>query len=134
MKLVTGLRNALAQAILDVIDASVSNPAALQTYTGTMPEAMGETITDTLLVTHTLPDPAGAVDAGTLTAGAIADQNAVADGTAGWARLVDGDGVEVAYFAVGVTGSGATIEMNSVECVTGVPVRITSFAFIIAGA
>lgn len=134
MKLATTLRSAMATQILNAFDASLTLPAKLEFYTGTMPASMGGTITDTLLAALPLPDPAGAVVTGTFTLSAISDANAIADGTAGWCRVIDGDGGEVGYFAVGPAGSGATVEMNTTACVTGIPVRVTSFSFVLAGA
>ena len=134
MKLISTLRSAMANQILVFLDAAFGFAAEIEFYTGTMPLVMGDPITDTLLVTHVLPIPAGTETGGTFTGGVIADVNGIADGNAGWCRLLDGAGLEVAYLAVGITGSGASVEMNTVQVVTGVPVRVTALAFTIAGA
>lgn len=133
MKLAPTLRESIAQTILTAIDSSLENPATLEMYGGEMPVSMGEEITDTLLATFNMSQPSGTVDGGTLNIATPDDATGLAEADAGWARLLDGDGGEVAYFGVGVTNSGETIEMNTVQVVVGLPVRITSFIFVVGG-
>lgn len=130
MLIETAFRTTVATALLNRIDTGTTNPAALiEFYAGAMPPAMGQAITATKLGTLTCANPCGTVANGVLTFSAIAQDDAAdAEGTAGWARVIDRDGAEVLYLNVGATGSGADIEMLSTTVVAGGPLRITSAA------
>ena len=82
---------------------------------------------DVLLGTLTLADPAfGASAAGVKTLDTIpAAVPAVADGTATYFTITDGDDTLVYTGSVGVTGSGEACELNTVEFVTGIDNFIT---------
>ena len=49
-----------------------------------------------------------------------------ADGTATWARIADSAGTFVGDVDIGVSGSGATIVMNTTSIVAGGSISITS--------
>jgi hypothetical protein len=113
---VTALRTTRITAVLDAIDAGAAG--LLKIYTGTSP-GVNSAATGTLLVTLTFSDPAGTVSNGVLTFSAVTAGTAVADGTAGYARITTSAGATVADLTVGATGSGAEIELNNVNIVTG---------------
>jgi len=103
----------------------VVNNGYLKIYTGSSP-GPNNSPTGTLLVTLTLPAKASnSVANGVLTFGSIAQQNAVADGAAGYFRIFRSDGST----CVGdgdVGASGASINLNTTSIVSGGPVSITS--------
>jgi hypothetical protein len=118
------LRNARLNLVRDAIDADLpTNPGTVKIYDGTRP-ATGAAITDqVLLTTGTFSDPSAPnAAAGVLTFSAITYGDAVADGTATWARVADGSGAFVADGSVGTAGSGADFIMNSVGIVELGPV------------
>jgi hypothetical protein len=127
MRLATATRNALADKIDDLINAGAAG-GTIKIYTATQPASANTAISDqTLLATLTFAEVAfGAASAGVITAETITEDAAAdADGTAAWARIADSDGNTIFDCDVGV--SGATINLNTVNLVTGGPVSITSF-------
>lgn len=79
----------------------------------------------TTLVEHTLAG-FGAPSAGVITASAISDENIIADGTADGATLSDTAGTYT--LTVGLTGSGADVEVNTLTYITGQPSSLNSLA------
>lgn len=112
----TALRNARLQAIVDTMDAAVTNGEILF-YAGTRP-ATGAVITNEVLVAETLlSKPSGTISNGVLTFDTIEpDIDANAAETITWARIVDGDGNFIIDADCGLTGSGADFIFN----ITGV--------------
>lgn len=125
IKYVTALRTTRITAVLTAIDAG-SGAGKLNIYTGTSP-GVNNAATGTLLATLTFSDPAGTVSNGVLTFSAItAEDAALADGTAGYARILTSADTTVADLEVGATGSGKDIILNNVNIVTGGEVSISS--------
>ena len=120
------LRDARAQQILAAVDAG-GGSAKLRIYTAAKP-ATGAAITDQVLLSELLfSSPAGSVTGGVLSFAAITeDASADASGQATWARVVDSTDAFVMDLSVGATGSGAEIELNTVEIIAGGPVSISS--------
>lgn len=83
--------------------------------------------TQTLLVTFEVPDPAGTVTNGILTGAAIAQAMVAATGTPAFARLVDSSGVVIGDADVGLTGSGAFVQLDNLNLVEGGYVSVTAF-------
>lgn len=79
------------------------------------------------LVTFAIADPSGSVSNGIFTGGSIAAALVAATGTATWARVVDDSAGTVFDCDVGVAGSGALIELDSVSLVEGGYCSVTSF-------
>ena len=124
LRLSTTARNALANAIKTAIDAGAAG-GTIKIYSGSQPATPQDTATGTLLATLTFGDPSfGSAATGVITANAIAQVNAVATNTAGWARIADSDGNAIMDVDVGT--SGATINLNTTSIVSGGPVSITS--------
>lgn len=128
MKLRTTVKNSVLTPLNDAISAGTS-AGVLKLYTGTM-RATPETAitTQTLLGTLTFSDPAGVVAGGVLTMSAIT-QDAAADatGTATWATVEDSNGLSVFDIDVTNTGGGGTLQINTVNIVSGGPILVTSF-------
>ena len=124
LRLSTTARNALANAIKTAIDAG-SGAGTIKIYSGSQPATPQDTATGVLLVTLNFGDPSfGSASVGVITANAIAQVNAVATNTAGYARLADSDGNAIMDVDIGT--SGATINLNTTSIVSGGPVAITS--------
>lgn len=119
--------NRLEQIVAD-LDAG-TGPAVLRIYDGAQPaDANTAVTTQNLLAELEFDDPSGSVAAGVLTFNAISDDaSADDDGTATWARALDSDNNVVFDCDVDVTASGATLEFDDVDFVTGGTVTITSF-------
>lgn len=130
MRLPTATRNALANAVRDLIDAG-AGPGTISIYSGAQPASANDAITGALLATLTFGDPsAGAAANGTSTANAITqDVSADATGIATHARIRDSVGNTVFDCDVTATGGGGTIELNTVNIVVGGPVQITAFSW-----
>jgi hypothetical protein len=107
------------QEILDAIDAG-AGAATLKLYTGPRPATGAAISGETLLGTMTFTDPAGTVTTGVLTFDTIAGEtNAPDNGVVAWARINDSNGAFVVDLDVGITGSGADIEINNINIVAG---------------
>jgi hypothetical protein len=124
LRLSTAARNALANVIKTAIDAG-AGAGTIKIYSGSQPATPQDTATGVLLVTLSFGDPSfGSASVGVITANAIAQVNAVATNTAGYARIADSDGNAIMDVDVGT--SGATINLNTTSIVSGGPVAITS--------
>ena len=125
LRLSTAARNALANALKTAIDTGAGAGGTIKIYTGSQPATPQDTATGTLLATLTFGKPSfGAAATGVITANTIAQVNAGASGTAGYARIADCDGNAIMDVDVGT--SGATINLNTTSIVSGGPVSITS--------
>jgi len=116
------LRNSRLDLLRDDIDAATT-AGTIKIYSGTRPATGAALSGNTLLSSGTFSDPSAPNAAsGVLTFNTITYTDAVADGTATWARIEDGDGNFVADASVGLTGSGEDITLNAVAFITGGPV------------
>lgn len=107
MRIKESLRN-LRLAVLSTAADAGSGPATIEVRTGAQPATADTAASGTLLVTFTCEDPAFASpSAGVMDLDAAPDLTAVAvaSGTAGWARMLDSNGVTVFDGAVAATGS-----------------------------
>lgn len=122
----TAARNAAANAIAALADAG---PAAgtIQVRTGAQPATANDPATGTLLATFTLADPAftaAVAGVASLDATPPLTTTGVADGTAGWFRMLDSTGATVLDGTVGVAGQ--QLNLNTTTVSTGVALEITS--------
>ena len=125
MKLSTTARNAACNAVVDLADNGY-----VRIYSGSAPANPQTAASGTLLAELRFNATAfGAAATGAATANAFtADSSANADGTAGYARLLQSDGSTViADCSVGT--SGADINLNSLSISTGFEVQITSMTY-----
>jgi len=127
MKIRVSLGTTLAQAVLnDLASGAGANPK-IQLYTGTVPAAMGNTISDTLLAEFVLSAAVGAESNGVITFSGWTDEDAApAGGEAGWARFLNKSGEEIMYLPAGGSGDGAPITVNPRTVAAGEPVLLTS--------
>lgn len=129
IRLPTGVRNAAADAVVDLLDAG-SGAATMEIRTGSQPASANDAATGTLLATVTLADPAFG-SAGSATPGVAAlagtprTATGAAAGTAGWFRAKDSSGATVLDGSVTVTGGGGDLEVNTTVISVGVNVSIT---------
>lgn len=123
----TGSRNAAADAVVDRADLG-AGAALLRIYSGAQPASANDAASGTLLVEFTMADPSfGAAATGVATAqGTPLEDVGLADGTAGWFRIVDSDGNTVVDGAVTATGGGGEIELDNTSIATDQTVRITA--------
>ena len=117
----TSVRNAIADAVVDLIDAG-SGAGKLIFYTAN---------TGTALATLTLSDPAfGAAASGVATASAITSNTDTGSGTVTWFKVVDSD--DNIVFEGDVTdddtGTGS-IQLSSVALGTGDTVSVSSLTY-----
>lgn len=103
----------------------------IRVYNGTRPTNADTAIsTQTLLVTFELPDPAATVSNGILTGNTLATALIAATGNATWARIVDSTAATVGDCDLGLEGTGAFIELDSLSLVEGGYCSIVSFGII----
>lgn len=125
MALVDTVRNALLTEISLAADAGPA-AAIVRIYDGVRP-AKGGAVT-TLLAECTMSDPAFAAPAGgVMSANSIADETSTPNaGDATWFRIVDSTGSFILDGDVGVTSSGAELELPSITIPLGSALSITS--------
>ena len=121
-------------AIVDACDVGTTDAQAnVVIYSGSVPALVDTALgAQVVLAELEMTNPAfgAAADAApgaTATASAITDDTtANATGTASFFRILNRDNVAVIQGAVGATGSGAELELNSVAIQAGATVEITS--------
>jgi len=132
------ISNALAEAGANMIAAAVDAgvPAStLVIYDGAEPADADTAVTTQVeLVIFDLPDPAfGAaapVSGGYLiTAETIPPEDAIADGTATWFRMYDGDGLPLIQGDVTDTGGAGNLKVSSTAFVTGISIEVVSMTY-----
>jgi hypothetical protein len=129
----TAARNAAADAVAGLADGG-SGAGVIRIYTGSQPAGPDSSATGTLLAAVSLNDPAfGAASSGvaTLDVSPALTATAVADGTAGWWRLLTsteaaGSGLGIVDGAVTATGGGGQLTLATTTVTTGLQVQITS--------
>lgn len=128
MKISTGSRNDMADAIVDKVDAGTSPPGKIQIRTGSQPANPQAAATGTLLATLTFSNPAfGAAAVGVATANSITSDTSVdATGTAGWFRVLDGNGNAIWDGDITATAGGGDMEFDDINFVAGGTAAISS--------
>jgi hypothetical protein len=123
------VRNAMAQVILDALDAG-SGAGVLEFYTGSMPATPDVAVTtQTKLGTLTLSDPSGTISNGVLTFLTITQDNAAdATGDATWVRLFDSNGVVVTDMDVTDEAGTGAVKINTIHIVIGGPILMPTLA------
>lgn len=127
------LNYATKDIIMAAIRDAIGNGGLLKVYAGTMPADITTAISGQLLLgTLTFGSPSGTVDSGLhkFVAGAITQDSAADNGgvPATFARIFKADGTTIVMdIDVGVTGSGATLQLNTTNIVAGGPILVTSF-------
>lgn len=127
MKIDTAVRNAACNAAVDLIDAGTGS-GALQIWSGTAPSDPSGTPAGTKLAEIPLNEPAfgdAATGVATLDLTGGLDDIADATGTAGFARIVDGNAAGKMDLTVSATGDGGEVELASLSVVSGTTVSVT---------
>ena len=135
LRLIPALRSAIAELWISYFDAG-AGPAIIEFYTGAIPTALGDALTDQVkLGTLTCSDPAATQTAGVITFGTITqDSGADASGTAAWAYIKDSAGAIVNAVDVTDAAGDGFIKVNTTTIVAGGPIAITSLTFTVGGA
>lgn len=135
LRLIPALRSAFANLWITYFDAG-TGPAIIEFYTGTIPTALGDTLTTQVkLGTLTCSDPAATQSEGVITFGTITqDSGADASGTAAWAYIKDSTGAIVCAVDVSNAAGDGLIKLNTVTIVEGGPIQLTSLSFTVGGA
>ncbi|MDH3450923.1 MAG: hypothetical protein OEN20_00780 [Gammaproteobacteria bacterium] len=126
----TTVRNACVVAAADLFDTASPTPGTIVIFQGTQPANPQTAHGSTALATLTFSDPAfGAPATGTVTAGAIASDTNVLGGTAQWARVYDGGGVDPgdAVMDMDIGQGSGTLSFDNTTFVGGGTAAITSF-------
>lgn len=126
----------VCDAVVDSVDLGSANPqGTLVIYAGTPPARVDASLSgNTVLAQLAMSNPAfgAAVDVpasnlARATANAIADDtSADATGVATFFRILDRDNTPRIQGACGATGSGAELELNSVNLQAGAAVEVSS--------
>lgn len=123
------LSPAVRLARLHIIAASLDSAATgglIRIYSAPRPAAGDSVTAQIMLAELELPKPPIADLADdTLTFAPIPEALCNASGTAAWARLSNGAGLWVADIDVGETGSGAELEMSSVDLLAGGAITVS---------
>lgn len=114
---------AALQATLTAMDSGTTG-ATLAIYATARP-AVGDAPGGDPLATFTLPQPAGAIDAGVLTLAPVDDAFITATGVAAWAR-VSANGATVFDCDVSDTAGTSTIRLATTQLYAGGSVRLAS--------
>lgn len=125
----TAVRNAMADAAVDLIDAG-AGAGTIEVRTGLQPANPAASATGTLLLTFTLNDPAfGSASTGAcaLSVSPTISATGVAPGTAGWFRVFDSNSNPIFDGACGTSGSQLNLSTTTVS--VGLTVTITSGTF-----
>jgi hypothetical protein len=109
--------------------ATLCNSGSIGIYSGTRPATPNTAITSQVLLAQ--PEfgatAFGSASAGVATANAITSENAVATGTASWARIYESDGVTVVGDCdVSATGGSGDLTFPSVSFVSGQSIGVSS--------
>ncbi|WP_339799676.1 hypothetical protein [uncultured Marinobacter sp.] len=132
MKIATALRSTMGQSMVSAFAAGTTNSPKLEIYAGSMPSAMGLSITADLLTEHALTNQVATEASGIITFDAIGEELAVnITGSPGWARIIDRDGAEVIYLTVSDTGQGGELQLNTVNLQAGSSVFITGGTIVV---
>lgn len=122
-KINTAARNRQADSVGDDF-----NSGTLEIYTGSQPASADDAASGTLLVTINLPADAMAASAsGVAAKSGTWSGVAVADGDAGWFRIINSGATRNYDGAVTGTGGGGEIELDDISIVTGQTVLISAF-------
>jgi len=109
----TAVRNAIADAVVDLIDAAGSGGELIIKDGGVV------------LATFVLPSPSfGDAAAGVALANAIDEVDATATGEADAFELTDAAGTVIISGTVTVVGDGGDVELSDVDLVAGDPVSV----------
>ncbi|MFD8117080.1 hypothetical protein [Streptomyces microflavus] len=133
LRISTALRNALANAVDDAVNAGGS-PGRIEIRTGSQPATPDTAATGTVLATIILDATAfGGSSSGTITLNGVPKTVAAsATGTAGWFRIyANGTATAVVDGAVGT--SGAELNLNTTALNNGVNVTVTSGTIVMPG-
>ena len=135
LRFAPALRGDIADLIISYLDAG-AGPAIIEFYTGAIPAALGDTLTDQVkLGTLTCSDPAATQTAGVITFGTITQDSAAdASGTAAWAYIKDSTGAIVHAVDVTDNAGDGFIKVNTTTIVAGGPIAITSITLTVGGA
>lgn len=116
---------AKVNALRDLIDAGAT-PGKLRIYSGSAPASADDPATGDLLCVLTLPQPcADDSTDGVLTLNPISPAVAIDGGTAGYARMSNGDGDVIGDFDVD-DSAGAAIILDSLAIALGAGVTLNS--------
>lgn len=118
------IRNSRLAVIGNALDSAVAG-GLLRIYSAPRP-AIGEVLTEQiLLVEIRLPKPCvWSLDDGKLTFAPIGEALCRRSGNAAWARFADGDERQVADMDVGLTDSGAEVELSKLVLFAGGAVNV----------
>jgi hypothetical protein len=127
LRLSDSVRNAKVTAATGKLDVGTGTAGGtIKIYTGTQPATPATAASGTLLATVVLANPAfGAASGGSAALTDPSSVNAVATGTAGWARFADRDGAVVFDGDVTATGGSGVVTLSSTSLTSGAPVDIS---------
>ena len=121
-------RNRAGAAITDLINTgSVAPGGYLETRSGLKPTTPQVAATGILLCTNNFSNPSfGNYTNGSSNVNTIANGTIVANGTAGWFRIYNRDGVAVLDGDISITGGTGNLQFPSTSFLLGGTVAITS--------
>lgn len=134
LRVADSVTNAACDAAVDAVDAGSGSNGQLQFYSGTPPTELDGTPDGDLLAELDLQNPAfgdaGASEPGEAEAeGLPLTTDGIADGTLGFARVLDTDGTVLWDEDDISTDTESAITVNTTSVSTGVNFEVTSYVF-----
>lgn len=115
-RLATSARNAAGDALLNLLDNG--GTATLMIYSGEQPDDPNDAPTGELLATLSFSaESFNAFVAGVSTSNVIASDDSVSEGTAGWVRLINGDGTT--HSDMDIAQNSGTLSFDTIDFETG---------------
>lgn len=139
LTMTAAVRNSRLDAITTAATTGGATVPKIRIYTGTKPSFASTAITtETLLVELSCQSGfAAAASGGVLTltsaSGVVGSGTAVASGSAGWFRLINGNSTTTVLDG-SIGTSGQDLNMPSISITSGQPVQVTSFTITEANA
>lgn len=127
VRLSATLRQTLAAAFATAVDGG-SGGGIVRIYTGSQPANVATTASGTLLLEFILNDPGFTTSGGvaTLDADPAITDDAITNGTAGWARVLDSSSAAVMDGSVTGSGGGGDFIISDTSLETGQTVTLIS--------
>jgi len=112
-------------ATRDQLDTGAAN-AKIEIRTGSKPANVSDAATGTLLAAIELTKPCGSIASAVLSLATTSDALIVADGTAGYARWIDGDGAVVMDTDVSLVTGTAEVRLSTLTLTASALVSLLS--------
>lgn len=120
------LKNAIAMTIALNVDGAYT-PGKIIILDGSVPDNVGDLTSQTELVSFSLQKPCYvSIENGVITIKPTNNELVMKSGIASFARITNGDGVGLIDINIGLIGSGADIQIPTLNIIKGSYIRMSS--------